>query len=309
MAPLLDLIDLDQPTLEGQRRFISCWVCRGPEITFIVDPGPPSTAAALVARLHAMDVDRLDYVLLTHIHLDHAGATAEILAAFPGARVLCHEIGRPHLVAPQCLWEGSRQVLGRTAEVYGAPAAVSPEALADEAELAAHGVLTVPTPGHAAHHLCFVHADTLFAGEAAGTFLALPEDAWYLRPATPPRFVPAVALASLDRLLALDPLPARVAFAHHGRLEGRTRDLLRLAREQLSQWVAAAGAVVRQMPGAGIPALTEACLGRLALGDPHFALRVELPPDIQVRELQFTRQTLRGILLAVGALDAAGAGV
>jgi glyoxylase-like metal-dependent hydrolase (beta-lactamase superfamily II) len=303
MAPLLDLIDLDQPALEGQRQFIGCWVSRSPEMTFIVDPGPPSTAADLVARLRAMGIDHLDYILLTHIHLDHAGATAAVLAAFPGARVLCHEIGRQHLVAPQRLWEGSRQVLGTTAEVYGAPRAVAGEALADAAELAAHGVQTIPTPGHAAHHLSFVHADTLFAGEAAGTFMALPDDAWYMRPATPPRFVPAVALASLDRLLALEPLPARVAFAHHGRLEGRTRDLLRLAREQLTQWVAAARAVCQQTPGADFGARTQACFERLALGDPHFALRVELPPDIQARELQFPRQTLRGILLAVGATD------
>ncbi len=303
MAPLLDLIDLDQPALEGQRRFISCWVSRGPEITFLVDPGPPSTATDLVARLREMGVERLDYVLLTHIHLDHAGATAEVLDAFPEARVLCHDLGRQHLVAPQRLWEGSRQVLGKTADVYGAPRPVAADALANEAELMAGGVLTIPTPGHAAHHLCFVHGDTLFAGEAAGTFMALPEGAWYLRPATPPRFVPEVALASLERLLALAPLPARIAFAHHGRLEDRTRDLLRLAHEQLTQWVAAARAVVRQMPGAGFGELTQACLERLALGDPHFALRVELPPDIQVRELQFTRQTLRGILLAVGATD------
>jgi hypothetical protein len=100
-------------------------------------------------------------------------------------------------------------------------------------------------------------------------------------------------------------LPARLAFAHHGDLAGRTRDLLRLAREQLSQWVAAARAVCGQLPGAGFEELTQACLERLALGDPHYALRVELPPDIQARELQFTRQTLRGILLAVGATDEA----
>jgi glyoxylase-like metal-dependent hydrolase (beta-lactamase superfamily II) len=303
MISSLDLIDLDQPDLEGQRRFISCWVHRGDGVAYVVDPGPPSSSAALIARLREMGVDRLDYVLLTHIHLDHAGATAEVLAAFPGARVYCQETGRAHLVTPQRLWEGSRHVLGATAEVYGEPRPVPAAALADEAELAARGVTVVPTPGHAAHHVSFVHGDTLFAGEAAGTFLALPEDAWYLRPATPPRFVPEVALASLARLLALPALPARVAFAHYGQVEGRTRDLLRLAREQLTQWVAAARAVCRQQPGADLAALTQACLERLALGDPHFALRVELPPDIQVRELQFTRQTLRGILLAVGATD------
>jgi glyoxylase-like metal-dependent hydrolase (beta-lactamase superfamily II) len=303
MACWLDLIDLDQPTLEGQHRFISCWVSGSPEVTFIVDPGPRSTAAHLVAGLRARGVERLDYVLLTHIHLDHAGATAEVLEAFPGARVLCHEAGRKHLVAPQKLWVGSQKVLGKTAEVWGEPRPVDAGALAEAAELAARGVRTIPTPGHSAHHLCFIHADTLFAGEAAGTFLALRDDAWYTRPATPPRFEPAVALASLDRLLALDPLPSRVAFGHHGRLDGQTRDLLRLAQEQLTQWVAAARAVCLQMPDAALAALTQACIERLALGDPHFALRAELPPDIGARELQFTRQTLRGILLAVGVRD------
>jgi glyoxylase-like metal-dependent hydrolase (beta-lactamase superfamily II) len=299
MASALDLIDLDQPDLEGQRRFISCWLGRGDDLTFIVDPGPPSTAAALLDRLRAAQIARLDYVLLTHIHLDHAGATAAVLEAYPEARVMVHESGRRHLIAPDRLWEGSRQVLGPVAQAYGRPQPVAEAALADEAELLARGVVTVPTPGHAAHHVSFVHGDTLFVGEAAGTFLALPDGSWYLRPATPPRFVPQVALASLDRLLALRPLPSRVAFAHHGQLEGRTRDLLRLAREQLQQWIAAARAVSAELPATG-PDAVRACIERLALGDPHFALRSELPPDIQVRELQFTRQTLRGILDAVG---------
>ena len=126
MTPELTLIDLDQPLI-GQRRFISCWLSRQPELSFIVDPGPPATAAALVDHLRALGVEQLDLILLTHVHLDHAGATAAVLKAFPTARVVVHVRGRPHLLAPQRLWEGSQRVLGRTATVYGEPAAV-PEA-------------------------------------------------------------------------------------------------------------------------------------------------------------------------------------
>jgi len=299
MPAQLDLVDLDQPRLEGQRRFISAWVSRSEGLAFLVDPGPPSTAAALLAALRGLGVTRLDYVLLTHVHLDHAGATADVLDAYPGARAWCHETGRRHLVDPSRLWEGSRQVLGTTAEVYGEPRPVPAAALADDDELAARGVRVVPTPGHAAHHASFAHADTLFVGEAAGTYLALPGGGWYLRPATPPRFVPEVALASLARLLALEPRPRRVAFAHHGCLEGRTGELLEAARDQLRLWVEVARRCAARDPGAAPEALVAACLETLAAADARFARRGELPPDIQARELQFTRQSLRGILGAV----------
>ncbi len=114
--PTLHLIDLDQE-LHGQREFISCWVSQQAELTFIVDPGPPTTAGRLVAQLHALQVDHLDYVLLTHVHLDHAGGTAQVLTAYPDAKVVCHEKGVPHLLDPAGLWRGSRKVLGRMAEV------------------------------------------------------------------------------------------------------------------------------------------------------------------------------------------------
>ncbi len=298
---MLDLVDLDQPALEGQRQFISCWVWRSPELTFLVDPGPRSTADVLLARLRELGVDRLDIILLTHVHLDHAGATAAVLAAHPQARVVCHEKGRRHIVEPTRLWEGSRKVLGATAEAYGEPAPVMASSLATFDEIADRGIVTVDTPGHAPHHLSFVHEETLFAGEAAGTYIAMPGGHWYLRPATPPRFVPEIALASLDRLLALTPVPRRIAFAHHGLHEGHVVELLRFAREQLCQWLAAARTVSRNQPGAGFQALADACLGRLAAGDPHYALRRDLPADIQVREDQFSRQTLRGIFQAVDA--------
>jgi glyoxylase-like metal-dependent hydrolase (beta-lactamase superfamily II) len=307
MPPRLELIDLDQTALTGYRRFISCWLSRGDGPTFVVDPGPAATAPVLIERLRALGIDHLDFILLTHIHLDHGGATAPLLEAFGGARVVCHELGHRHLPQPERLWAGSRQVLQEVAEVYGEPQPVPARALAEPAELAAAGITVVETPGHAPHHLSFVHQGTLFVGEAAGTFLDLGPSAagdqpsWYLRPATPPRFRLEIAVRSLDRLLALDPVPAHLAFAHHGLLSGSTRELLERARAQLQQWVAVVREVLAASPSVPSPtevpeALLQAMIARLDAADPHFARRTLLPPDIQVREEDFTRQTLRGMV-------------
>jgi glyoxylase-like metal-dependent hydrolase (beta-lactamase superfamily II) len=296
MPPRLDLIDLDQTQLEGYRRFISCWLSRDAGPTFVVDPGPPSTGPVLVERLREMGVDRLDLVLLTHIHLDHGGATAALLEAYPDARVHCHERGRKHLIAPQKLWDGSRAVLGTVAERYGEPRPVPAEALIDDAALADHGLVVVETPGHAAHHVSYLHAGTLFLGEAAGTFLDLGTPPWYLRPATPPRFYLETALASLERLRELQPGPDRLAFAHHGRLDGGADELLRLAAEQLQHWVATVREVRHEVPKADFETLAGLIVARLEATDPHFARRADLPADIAVRERDYTRQTLRGML-------------
>lgn len=300
------LIDLDQD-LPGQRRFISCWLTVAPDLVFIVDPGPPSTADHLIAELERLGVDRLDFILLTHVHLDHAGCTARILARWPSARVICHEKGRRHLVDPARLWAGSQQVLGTKAEVYGEPPAVPAEALAEFGEIRSRGLGVVDTPGHAPHHLAFTHEDGIFLGECAGTFSDLGAgptgEEYYLRPATPPRFVLETALASLERILALDPFPARLFFAHHGEFAGHTRRLIETAAAQLRLWTetvwqqqqALAGLPHTEQPvdEAALMALLRAALRKV---DPHYARVGQLPADIQTRERDFSRQTLRGIL-------------
>ena len=287
----LDLIDLDQD-LPGQRQFISCWLARSEGLSYVVDPGPPGTALRLVARLRELGVTDLDFVLLTHVHLDHGGAAAAVLDAFPGSRAACLDAAARHLVDPTRLWEGSRRVLGPVAEAYGEPAPVPAERIAALDEVAARGVDWLPTPGHAPHHVCFVHGDVLFAGEAAGTTAPLPGGRLYLRPATPPRFFPAEAGASLDRLLALSPPPRRVAMAHYGLVEGKTRALLTAARDQLELWVAA----VRREAAAGREGLVGRVHGRLLAEDPHYAAFTDLPADIRERELVFTAQSVLGML-------------
>jgi glyoxylase-like metal-dependent hydrolase (beta-lactamase superfamily II) len=304
----LSLIDLDQD-LPGQRRFISCWLSQGEGLSFIVDPGPTSSIACLLDRLQDRRVEHLDFILLTHIHLDHAGGTAEILRAYPEARVFCHERGRRHLVDPTRLWRGSCEVLGGMAAVYGEPDPVPERALAFPEELLSAGIVALPTPGHAAHHLSFLYDSTLFLGEAAGTFSTLPDGGIYLRPATPPRFYLETALASLTRLLAISPAPQRLAFAHYGLHADSARDLLRAARDQHQRW---AGVLRQELARVGLEpggertgpeadddgeieqAVLTKARERLLGEDPYYSHWTSLTPDIQEREQLFTFQSLQG---------------
>ncbi|MFT5233259.1 MAG: glyoxylase-like metal-dependent hydrolase (beta-lactamase superfamily II) [Candidatus Krumholzibacteriia bacterium] len=302
----LHLIDLDQE-LPGQRRFISCWVSVAAGRTYVVDPGPSSTADYLIRELERLGVESLDYILLTHVHLDHGGCTALILRRWPKARVICHPRGRRHLMDPARLWAGSQSVLGHKAEVYGEPLPVPAESLAENSEAEAAGITVIDTPGHAPHHHSFVDGKYLFLGECAGTFSTLeagPLTAdYYLRPATPPRFRLETALASLDSVLALDPFPTYLMFAHHGHYAGDTKKLITEARQQLILWTD----VVRQTRDnlaalshteqpENEDALMDLLRAELRRADPHFALGTELPTDIRERERDFTSQTLRGIL-------------
>ena len=292
--PVLDLIDLDQD-LPGQREFISCWVSREEGWTFLVDPGPPASTDRLLARLQEMGLEQLDYILLTHIHLDHAGGTGLLLAAYPEAKVVCHERAIAHLVDPARLWQGSQAVLSSMATVYGEPQPVPPHALTGFEEIAARGIHTIVTPGHAPHHISFLHAGTLFCGEAAGTYKNMVNGSYYLRPATPPRFVLEPALMSLTRLQEIEPPPERIAFAHHGLARGDVRELLQTAHRQLRHWVQ-----VARQEGARSPATFQQLFDniheRLLEEDPHYGWFRQLAPDIQEREYQFVGNTLEGIL-------------
>jgi glyoxylase-like metal-dependent hydrolase (beta-lactamase superfamily II) len=290
----LAVIDLDQPK-KGYTRFLSTWLCRGDGLAFIVDPGPRSTIQHLVAELSKLGVSHLDFVLLTHIHLDHGGGSAEILDAFPGAKLYCHPKGTKHLFEPAMLWNGSLKVLGDDATMYGEPRPVDPVRMTDEAELARHGIEAIATPGHAVHHASFRCGTTFFAGEAFGTRSPLPSGALYLRPATPPRFYLEQALGSIDRILAMPEEPSQTAFAHYGLVPG-CFELARAAREQLLLWVGAASELRGR--AASRAELDEIVFQRLQKIDPHYGLGLfdELDADIQARERHFLHNTLDGIL-------------
>jgi glyoxylase-like metal-dependent hydrolase (beta-lactamase superfamily II) len=279
------LFDLPQ-SLPGYGRFLSCWLLQQEGLVAVVDPGPRASTGHLIAALRQRGVRRLDFLLLTHIHLDHGGGAAEVMAAFPEARLYAHPKGRSHLVDPRELWRGSLATIGEVARAYGEPSPVAADRLAGETELERAGIRVLFTPGHAAHHVSFLCGEVLFAGEAVATRIPLGMGLAYQRPATPPRFFPDVFLSSLAALQALEPEPAICAFAHYGIGRG-VRAFCREARAQLELWMR----VVREHPSDDVPAL----LGRLESEDPRFALIARLPPDQRERERYYAGNSLRGM--------------
>lgn len=290
----LTCIDLDQPSLEGFRQFISSWLYQGDGFTLLVDPGPLSTIPRLCAELRARGVERLDYILLTHIHIDHAGGTGALMKEFPEAQAICHQEGVRHMVAPEKLWQGSRKVLGAVAEAYGEIVAVPEERIGFQERIDAIGLRAFLTPGHAQHHLSYQLDDFLFAGEVAGVRCDL-EQGIYLRPATPPRFILDVALDSIDRVMALS--PTRMAFAHHGMVENGLEHL-RLARAQLNLWVRGVAETLHVEPSRREDALFAWLVER----DRLFRSIGSLPEDIQARERNFFGNTMRGMVEFVESL-------
>ncbi len=289
-------IDLDQPALEGFRQFVSSWLYQGEGLSFVVDPGPLSTIPFLIEKLRERGVERLDYILLTHIHIDHAGGTGALLKEFPAARVICHPDGVRHMVAPEKLWQGSLQVLGKTAAAYGEIVPVPAKSIGFAETIGAGAVRAFLTPGHAPHHCCYLLDDLLFAGEVAGVRCAVPQGI-YLRPATPPRFIQSVALDSLDRMIAL--APRRLVFAHYGLAENALEHLA-IARRQLLSWVRG----VAETTGVEEAGREEALHHWLLAHDENYRNIRQLPPDIYRRERIFLGNTLRGMSEYVARLPA-----
>jgi len=287
-------IDLDQAGLTGFRQFISSWLYCGDNFCLVVDPGPLSTIPRLVAELRHYGVKQLDYILLTHIHIDHAGGTGALLREFPAAKVICHPDGIRHLVDPAKLWEGTRTVLGpQLAAAYGEIVPVPQENILFEEKIGTTGIRAFLTPGHAQHHCCYLLDDLLFAGEVAGVRCVVPEGIM-IRPATPPRFILEVALDSVERMLALQ--PKRMVFAHYG-LVATAVEHLTIARYQLLLWVKGAATVATIAESER----EEAFFSWLQEHDEYYRNITQLPEDIRARERYFFGNTYRGMAEYVAA--------
>ena len=216
----------------GFENFIGVWLYKG-KITFVVDVGTSSTADALLGALGEAGVERLDYIFLTHIHVDHAGATGEIAAHFPGTPVICHKDGIPHLADPERLWKGTKKTLGGIADAYGPVKPVPPDRLVDALLLDNCPVIPVVTPGHSIHHISYIYNDCLFAGEAGGVYYLLPSGRGYMRPATPPKFFYDLAFESIDTLISKS--PGKICYGHLGLKENAVL-MLKEHKKQLYLW-------------------------------------------------------------------------
>lgn len=282
---MLELIDLDIPSL-GYSKFISAWLYQGVEGNFLVDPGPACTVPALFDFLDQRGVDRLEWILLTHIHMDHSGGIGHVIERFPKAQVICHEKAVAHLVDPGRLWEGSLKVLGNVACVYGKIKPIHASCILTSEHIGfEEGIRVIPTPGHALHHQCFVFKDWLFCGELFGIMITLNGHI-YLRPATPPRIDLQNWFASMDRIA--NEMSRQICFGHYGKYpDGQF--IWQMAKNQLKLWADVCG---RHADDRNKDRIMEELIDK----DPMYARSRELSAEAYQRETFFTKNAIEGIL-------------
>src|SRR5918993_244349 len=238
----------------GTEEIIASFLLTGEAVAAIVETGPTTCIDDLMRGLKDRGVapEDVEQVLLTHIHLDHSGASGNVAELLPNATFYVHEIGRPHLVDPSKLWKSATRIYGeRMDELWGETLPVPEDRLVvlsggEELE-AAGGVLAAHyTPGHAYHHLAYLEPDwgALFAGDVAGT--RLPGQS-YVRPPTPPPEIDLEAwVRSIEEMRRIS--PRSLCPTHFGCFDDVERYLGEL-EQRLQSWVLFVGE--RMEEGAG----------------------------------------------------------
>jgi glyoxylase-like metal-dependent hydrolase (beta-lactamase superfamily II) len=202
----------------------------------VVDPGPASTIPTLLEGLGEGFEPRA--LLLTHIHLDHAGGTGTLLERFPGTPVYVHEIGAPHLVDPSRLWKSAARLYGaeRMTELWGDVRPVPAEAIrvlrgGERVE----GMDVMHAPGHAGHHVVYLgDAGEAYVGDVAG--VRTPPGTLTVMPTPPPEIDVEAWLRTIATLA--ERRPERLRQTHFGEVEPAAEQL-EVAAESLrrtSEW-------------------------------------------------------------------------
>jgi glyoxylase-like metal-dependent hydrolase (beta-lactamase superfamily II) len=243
----MDFIDLH---FLGLRHVIGTAVLRGPSGLALIDPGPTSCLQALESGLidRGFRLEDVRSVLLTHIHLDHAGATGTLLARLPQAVVYVHERGAPHMIDPTKLLASATRLYGANMDRFWGEFRPVPgdrlEALrgGEAIDLAGRTLDVAYTPGHASHHVSFLDRSTgqAFVGDTAGIRVAQG----YVKAPTPP---PDIDLELWEKSLAIYDAwrPTSLVLTHFGVVE-HPADHLRQFRAVLSRQAAFVKATLEQ---------------------------------------------------------------
>jgi glyoxylase-like metal-dependent hydrolase (beta-lactamase superfamily II) len=237
----------------GRPRSIAAALLESDGHRAIVDPGPGSTLENLRQQLraHGLTVRDLDAILLTHIHLDHAGATGSLVRENPRLAVYVHSKGAPHMLDPSKLLASALRLWPNELErLFGETIPVPRENLrilegGETITLGSRKIGVVYTPGHASHHVSYFEdrENFAFVGDTAGIRI---EGSAYVMPATPP---PDIDLSLWDSSLAaiLERRPSRLFLTHFGVSENPAEHIAEF-RERLHQWAALTAEILRAAP-------------------------------------------------------------
>lgn len=220
MSRAIDLMHL------GRERVICAFEVGG----LVVDPGPTSCLDTLLEGLE----DEPRALLLTHVHLDHAGAAGTLARKFPSLQVYVHERGAPHVADPSRLWESAKRLYGDDMErLWGEMEPVDPERIhiLEGGETIEDTMYVTYTPGHASHHVSYFDTTSgeAYVGDVAG--VRLPPHEYTVPPTPPPDIDIDEWLVSVDRIEGLR--PQALCLTHFGRFTDVSGQLARV-RESLA---------------------------------------------------------------------------
>jgi glyoxylase-like metal-dependent hydrolase (beta-lactamase superfamily II) len=223
----------------GHERVIGAYLLDTPEGPALFDCGPAICVPALKQRLAERGLELADvgHLLLSHIHLDHAGAAGVLVREHPELQVHVSSIGAPHLIDPSRLERSARRLYGDEFDTLWGELAPVPRENVHETGDRVLGLDCFPSPGHASHHVCYLDGDgTLYAGDAAG--VRIQPSSFVLPPTPPPEFDLATWESTLDELENRN--PRRLALIHFGVADDPRKHLAEL-RQRLRAWTALVG--------------------------------------------------------------------
>ncbi|OQP07221.1 MBL fold metallo-hydrolase [Geobacillus sp. 46C-IIa] len=264
---LIDLYDLRMPQRTGT------YVLHEENVA-IIETGPSPSVPHLLAGLKALQIDPADirYIIVTHIHLDHAGGVGMLLEHCPNATVVVHPKGKRHLADPSRLIAGAKAVYGAQFDALFDPIVPVPEErliVKEDGEtlvLSAERTLTFyDTPGHANHHFSIYdsYSGGVFTGDTIGVFYPQLQEAGlaFCLPSTSPnQFDPEAMERSAERLEQLN--PTRIYFGHFGALD-QPKEAFRQLRFWLPKFVAAGNEAIARHPEAPVAEQAKAAAQRL----------------------------------------------
>lgn len=241
-----DIFTIDALYLEPE--IVSIHLIRTNNRIAIIDTGNIHSVAQIQAGLKQLDLDfdAVDFIILTHIHLDHAGGASKLISLCKNAQLVVHPKGARHMIDPQKLIAGTTAVYGKQAfeELYGEILPIPAERIIEPKDgeiidFSGRPLLFIDTPGHANHHHCIVdsQSESVFTGDTLGvSYRTLREgdDAFMTPTTTPVQFDPAALHKSIDKVMSLK--PKTLYLTHYSAVAPTTKNIAGL-HEQIDDFI------------------------------------------------------------------------